>query len=991
MSKKPSYEELEKQLKNFHSLLNNISGLVYRAKPDWTTEIITQSEPISGYSTSEFNNRKVNWVDIIHPDDKVRVLREFARIPDEIKFLSQEYRIITKDKEIRWVLDKKTALFCNGDQFCGIDGLVVDITQLKQLEQKLFDNEAALEKRLQSLTQPLNGDVPITFEQLFNLPDIQRLQDEFALATGVASIITQPDGTPITEASNFCRLCKDIIRKTEKGLCNCFKSDAVLGRYNPEGPIIQPCLSGGLWDAGAAITIDDRHVANWLIGQVRDSSQTESKMRSYAREINADEDDVADAFKEVPAMSYDQFEKVANVLFTLANQLSNIAHQNLQQARFIAEYEQAEEALKTRETFLNRIIDQSPFATWISDANGTLQRANPALKRFLNLTDEQLVGQYNVFKDPQLERQGVLSQIRTAYEQGKTVHFNCYWDGNDIPTLNLTSSNSVTIEATAFPILNTAGEITHVVFNWIDITARKEAEEALQKSEARLSAIFQAAETVSLIITDVHEPVPQILNFSPGAENIFGYTQDEMFGKPISILHPPDYLETIRQGFQKMREKRTGFSNEIIMVRKSGEQFPALHSVYPLLDDQENIYAILGVSFDISEREKLESQLRQAQKMESVGRLAGGVAHDFNNMLSVILGNTELVLDDLKANDPLIECMNEIQKAATRSADLTRQLLAFARKQTIAPKVIDLNHTIEGMLKMLGRLIGEDIELAWRPIAGLWPVKIDPSQIDQILANLCVNARDSIKGIGKVTIETKNIHFDKEYCNVHNGFIPGDFVMLAVSDNGCGMEKEILDNIFEPFFTTKDFGLGTGLGLATVYGIVKQNNGFINVYSELEKGTTLKIYLPRYSEKITQVHIEGLNEKTVSGTETILLVEDEKAILKMTVLMLKRLGYNVLSASSPAEAIKICQSYNGDIDLLITDVVMPEMSGRNLAENLSQLYPNLKCLYMSGYTANVIAHHGVLDEDIQFINKPFSTEDIGQKIREVLNGINVSR
>jgi PAS domain S-box-containing protein len=384
-------------------------------------------------------------------------------------------------------------------------------------------------------------------------------------------------------------------------------------------------------------------------------------------------------------------------------------------------------------------------------------------------------------------------------------------------------------------------------------------------------------------------------------------------------------------------------------------------------------------------REKLQTQLNQAQKMESVGRLAGGVAHDFNNMLGIILGHTELALLKTDKDNDLVSDLNEIQKAAKRSADITKQLLAFARKDIISPKQLDLNDTVESMLNMLRRLIGEDIDLVWQPVSHLWPVKMDPSQIDQILVNLCVNARDAIAGVGKLTIETGRHTFDQEYCNEHPGFIPGDFVLLAVSDNGCGMDKETLDNLFEPFFTTKDVGKGTGLGLATIYGIVKQNNGFINVYSEPGQGSTFKIYLPRL---VTDEDVDkAVPEKKAAagGTETILLVEDESTILRMTRMMLERKGYTVLSAATPAEAMEKAKIHSSAIDLLMTDVVMPEMNGRDLAGQITALYPDIRLLFMSGYTADVIAHQGVLDDGVAFIQKPFSMADMTVKVREVLD------
>ncbi len=385
------------------------------------------------------------------------------------------------------------------------------------------------------------------------------------------------------------------------------------------------------------------------------------------------------------------------------------------------------------------------------------------------------------------------------------------------------------------------------------------------------------------------------------------------------------------------------------------------------------------------ERKALGEQLVQAQKLESIGRLAGGVAHDFNNMLGVIIGYAEMALDEVGAADPLRVYLDEIFKAARRSSDISRQLLAFARKQTISPKVLDVNETVEGMLKMLRRLIGEDIDLAWLPKADLWKVSMDPSQIDQILANLCVNARDAISGVGKVTIETGKVSFDEAYCSVHAGFVPGEFVLLAVSDSGCGMDKETLANIFEPFFTTKGIEQGTGLGLATVYGIVKQNNGFINVYSEPGKGTSIKIYLPRHIGEPAEEKAAGEPEIPHGRNETILLVDDERAMLDMARKMLERLGYRVLAAGTPGEAIGLAQDHSGRIDLLITDVVMPEMNGRDMSERLQSFHPNLKTLFMSGYTANVIAHRGVLDEGMHFIQKPLSMKGLALRVRDLLD------
>ncbi|MFO7985523.1 MAG: ATP-binding protein, partial [Desulfatiglandaceae bacterium] len=326
-----------------------------------------------------------------------------------------------------------------------------------------------------------------------------------------------------------------------------------------------------------------------------------------------------------------------------------------------------------------------------------------------------------------------------------------------------------------------------------------------------------------------------------------------------------------------------------------------------------------------------------------------------------------------------------IQKAATHATDITRQLLAFARKQTISPQVLDLNDTVEGMLKMLRRLIGEDVDLAWQPDTRLWTVNMDPSQIDQILVNLCVNARDAIEGVGSITIETQNVVLDQSYCTEHPGAVPGEYVMLTVGDDGSGMGQEILANIFEPFFTTKEVGKGTGLGLATVYGIVKQNQGTIDVYSELTRGTTFKIYLPRYTGE-EAVELEAAQADIPQGRgETLLLVEDEASVLDVGKEILERLGYTVWIASGPAEAMEIIRQHSEELHLLVTDVVMPEMDGKELARQISKRRPHIRTLFMSGYPADAVAHHGILEKNVNFIQKPFSVSGLAYKIREVLD------
>ena len=370
--------------------------------------------------------------------------------------------------------------------------------------------------------------------------------------------------------------------------------------------------------------------------------------------------------------------------------------------------------------------------------------------------------------------------------------------------------------------------------------------------------------------------------------------------------------------------------------------------------------------------------------MEAIGQLAGGVAHDFNNVLCAITGNAELALHDLPDKNPLRESLEEIAKAAERAADLTRQLLAFSRKQVIKPKSINLSDLIESLHTMLVRLIGEDIILRTVPRKGLGQVRVDPNQIEQIVLNLAINARDAMPNGGELLIETANVLLDEDYCQLHAKIISGPYVMLAVSDTGCGMTAETRKKIFEPFFTTKELGQGTGLGLATVFGIVEQNDGVIEVYSEPEKGSSFKVYFPRVANQTS--NLKDLKTPVpTGGQETVLVVEDEEIVRNMVVKVLKRLGYQVLSASSGDKALGLAESYNNPIDLLLTDVIMPHMNGRQLAGKLSESRPDIKVLYASGYTHNVIAHHGVLSEGVEFITKPYSLDRLSSRVREVLD------
>lgn len=520
---------------------------------------------------------------------------------------------------------------------------------------------------------------------------------------------------------------------------------------------------------------------------------------------------------------------------------------------------------------------------------------------------------------------------------------------------------------------------------------RNRALEVLQESEEKYRLIAQQTADAIYIINIEQE---QFTYASPSVQRVFGYTPEECFDlRTRDLLTDASYTLQKQKMMQAIeRGQREPEVAELEAVHKDGHTLPIEVHARFLFDERGNPVEILGVARDITERKQAEAdrsdlqrQLTQAQKMESIGRLAGGVAHDFNNMLGVIIGRSEMSLKRAEQDPSLTADLQAILKVAHHSASLTRQLLAFARIESVSPQVINLNEIMGDMLSILRHLIGEDIELDWRPGDGLWPIKMDPPQVSQILANLCVNARDAISNVGRITIETQNVCFDAAAGGDHGGVCSGEYVRITFSDTGCGVDPAIMDNIFEPFFTTKGVGRGTGLGLSTVYGVVRQNKGFIDVVSEPDKGTTFRINLPKYHGGTDRASIEDWQPSKFYGSETILLVEDESTMLEMTTMMLEEMGYSVLAANRPTDAIELAQKNPNGIQLLITDIVMPGMNGKDLAAELLSRVPELKCLFMSGYTADELSRYSKLDWGRHFIQKPFTLEDLVTKVRAVLD------
>jgi len=471
---------------------------------------------------------------------------------------------------------------------------------------------------------------------------------------------------------------------------------------------------------------------------------------------------------------------------------------------------------------------------------------------------------------------------------------------------------------------------------------------------------------------------------NPAFEALTGYSRQEAVGQTLGILKSEQQAGELYEEMWNTVLSGNVFRGIVMDRKKNGETLIIEKALTPLRDGDGKIAHFISTGRDITERRQLESDLRQAQKMDAIGRLAGGVAHDFNNLLLVISAYAELMLDSLAQDDPLRRNVDEIITASRRAADLTRQLLAFGRKQLQLLQVLDLNTVIGEITGMLPRLIGEDIELVFVPGEDLGKVKADPGQIEQVVMNLAANARDAMPGGGTLTIETATVHVDESYVQRHSIVPQGDYVLLVVTDSGQGIASEHLPHIFEPFYTTKEPGKGTGLGLATVYGIVKQNNGFVWVYSEPGLGTTFKIYLPQVRSSRNEVRTTKPVELSPRGCETLLLVEDESSVRHASGQFLSRSGYTVLEASDGADALRVSRQHSGPIHLMITDVVMPRMAGPKLAELLADERPDMKVLFVSGYAEKTVLQHGTVDLTTGFLQKPFSLKVLARKVREVL-------
>jgi PAS domain S-box-containing protein len=666
-------------------------------------------------------------------------------------------------------------------------------------------------------------------------------------------------------------------------------------------------------------------------------------------------------------------EEDQSLVESICGYISPILQARLQRERQERKRQHAEEALRKSEERFKQVVENAGEWVWEVDVHGLYLYSSPIVEKILGYRPDELVGKvsfYDLFTP----------EVREKFRAHCSELFAQNHPREVIPTPTLRKDGSIAIlENSAVAVLDESGNLRAYRGTSRDVTERKRVEEELRKLSR---AVEQSP--ASVVITDLEGCIEYV---NPKFTAVTGYTLEEVAGKNSRILNAclaPDetYIEmwnTLLSGGE--------WQGEFVNRMKNGKVFWESASLLPIKDLQGKITHILAVKEDITARKHLEDQFRQAQKMEAVGRLAGGIAHDFNNLLTVINGYAALLLRELKGGDPLRESVVEIQKAGEQAASLTRQLLIFSRKQIAEPRPLDLNQFIDDNLGMLQRLVGEDIGVETHLAPSLWTVVADPGQIHQVLLNLVVNARDAMPRGGMVTLATSNVDVKEGDFSSHPGIARGHFVLFSVADTGTGIEAEALEHIFDPFFTTKGKGEGTGLGLATVYGIVQQAGGSISVHSKLGHGAAFQIYLPRSEAAISVRHKTAQAPALLRGTETVLVVEDQDPVRKLTVRILKRHGYHVLEAAQGDEALLLVESYSQPIHLLLTDVVMPGMNGPELAKRLKPARPAMRVLYMSGYAADVITNRGLLEPGQKHIAKPFAPEELAQRVREVLGPV----
>ena len=937
-------KRVEGALREAYNIINRSPAVAFLWKNDEgrPVEFVSNNvRELFGYTAEEFTSGKVIYETTVHPDDRERGAQEittYSEEEDRKDAYCESYRIITKDGKVKWLDEKTCTRRDNKGNITHYEGIVVDITERMQAAEALRESEEKYRSFVENFQgiafrRKLKEFVPVFFHGA--VEEITGYSaEEFVAAKSRWDQIVYPE-----DLADFQERAKEAIMSPGLGL------DVEYRIVRRDGQIrwVQESVHVVTDNSGKPLYAD---------GVIYDI--TERKRAEHA--VRESEGRYRDIFH---------------------NSLVSLWEED------ISELRTAIDDLKSQgvKDFWKYMDEHSEFAMQATKMIKVLDVNDATMKLYGAKTKEQLLGSLDkiatleslsVFKKEIIAIAGGQRYIETEVAgqtlQGERIDL--------LIKLNIPSQRE---------------ESRNMMVSIMDITNRKQMEETLRKAHDALANAQQIAHLGSWswnLETDQ-------LKWSNEMYRIYGLGEhhDLLTAESVFTMTHPDDIDRVRENTQRGLREGKPIPIEFRIIRADKRSRVVYAEADLEFGESGEPVRIIGIIHDITERKSTEEalreseeQLRQAQKLESVGRLAGGIAHDFNNLLTTIIGYSELISMEQDLTDTTREGIREIKSSAERAATLTQQLLAFSRKQVLQPQVIDLNRLITRLGKMLRRLVSEDIDITTKLDSNLGKIKADPGQVEQVIMNLVVNARDAMPGGGTITIETQGLYLDEGYHQHHPEVTPGDYILLAVSDTGHGMDEKTRKHIFEPFFTTKEVGKGTGLGLSTVYGIVKQSGGYIWVYSEPEQGTTFKIYLPRLTgTKKQQESLPGKGDP-MGGAETILLVEDEEALRKMAGKILEGYGYSVVEAKNGMDALEIVNKEDHpEIDLLVTDVIMPKMGGKELSEKLLEKYPKLRVLYISGYTDNAIAHHGVLDEGVSFLQKPFSSQSLAEKVREILD------
>jgi len=883
------------------------------------------------------------------------------------------------------------------------------IQELEQEKSVLLQREVALKEKIVELTHSgaVYNNENIGFEDLFNIDAIQKFQDDFAKATGVASIITAIDGTPITVPSNLCRLCTDILPKTITGLATCFNPEPTVDQLSEDGPIIRACMGGELWDATTSITVGGVHIANWLIGQVRKTIQNEEKVLEYARTIGVCEDDVVVAFREIPAMSYEEFKPVAQLLFTCASQLSTTAFQKVEQKRFISERTKVEETLSRSEKEYRATLNNLVVGVVVHASDTSILFNNTAATIILGLTSEQMSGKEAI--DP----------IWTfIHEDLSVVEVEDYPVSRVLKTQNpifdsvlgiqRIDRNHITwIIVNAIPVFSASGGVEKVIVNFLDYTKRKKAEALLRQNETLLNTTQQLAkiggwekdlETQRTFWTDevyrIHDLEPNTLKigFNQRDENTpdeFGVV-DEALKLSLQCYNSDDRSVVI-DALKKCGEKGKPYDLQFPFTTTKGRKLWVRTIATPVVEDGR-VIKIVGYLIDITaqkqagdEREKLETQLHQAVKLEALGILAGGIAHDFNNILAAILGHSQMALDELSPSSNIYHDISQILTSGNRAADLVQQILLFSRQEAESFHSVRIQDTMHEVVGMFSTTLPSTIKFSNSIDLDCGSIHADPTQIHQVIMNLFTNARQAIEDdYGSISITLSEVTPPSSLFSLYGVEKTAEkYACIEIRDSGCGIPLENQLKIFDPFFTTKLQEKGTGLGLAVVNGIVRKYQGLITLESNFETGTAFQIFLPIVDT--TNDSVIWVDNPTQTGHERILLVDDEDVLIDMHRRYLERFGYKVTIFSDSLKALNYFQQNSDSFDIVVTDMTMPDLTGLDLIRKILQIKPNIKTILCSGYsksaTEDKARAYGISD----FLTKPFLPRVLTKTIRKVFD------